>query len=73
VEEREQARRRYTELKEDYERMRARAKNAYDFYNVIEKSVLEMEGSSENSERQMTDETLMKQGNLTREELNKVV
>jgi hypothetical protein len=53
--------------------MRGRAKNSYDFYNVIEKSVLEMEGASETSERQMSDEVLMQQGGLTREELNKLV
>lgn len=43
-EEKEQIHKRYEELKKDYLKMRDRAKNAYDFYNLIEKSVLEMEG-----------------------------
>lgn len=63
-------------MKADYERMRIRAKNSYDFYNVIEKSVLEMEGggSSDESERRtMSDEVLMKQGCITRDELSKLV
>lgn len=63
-------------MKADFQRMRTRAKNSYDFYNVIEKSVLEMEGggSSDESERRtMSDEVLMKQGCITRDELSKLV
>lgn len=44
--EREQARNRYKELLQDYRNQRSKAKNAYDFYNILEKSVLEMEDDS---------------------------
>jgi len=33
----------YKELKIDYQNHKAKARNAYDFYNLVEKSVLEME------------------------------
>lgn len=36
--------RKYKELKTDYLRFKGKAKNEYDFYNLIEKTVLEMEG-----------------------------
>jgi len=38
----------YNELHKDYESLRNKSKNAYDFYNIIEKSVLEMEGEESN-------------------------
>lgn len=34
----------YQELKSDYLKFRSKSKNTYDFYNIVEKSVLEMEG-----------------------------
>ena len=34
----------YLELKRDYLTYRDKATNSYDYYNLIEKSVLEMEG-----------------------------
>lgn len=34
----------YRDLKADYLKFRDQARNAYDYYNLIEKSVLEMEG-----------------------------
>jgi len=33
----------YVELKADYLKFRDKAKNSYDYYNLIEKSILEME------------------------------
>ena len=38
-----QSHNKYLELKNDYISFRQRAQNAYDFYNLVEKSVLEME------------------------------
>ena len=34
---------RYVELKQDYLKFKQKARNEYDFYNLIEKTVLEME------------------------------
>jgi len=34
----------YLEVKNDYLTFRNKANNSYDYYNLIEKSVLEMEG-----------------------------
>ena len=42
--EKENAQKKYEELKNDYIKFRSASKNAYDFYNIVEKSVLEMEG-----------------------------
>jgi hypothetical protein len=41
--EKEQAFKKYQDLRQHYVKMRETAKNAYDFYNIVEKSVLEME------------------------------
>jgi hypothetical protein len=35
-------------LKKEYVKYRDRARNQYDFYNLVEKSVLEMEGEESN-------------------------
>jgi len=35
-------------LKNDYVKFRAKSKNTYDFYNIVEKAVLEMEGEESN-------------------------
>ncbi len=40
--------RKYKELKIDYINLRDNSRNAYDFYNLVEKSVLEMEGEESN-------------------------
>lgn len=50
----ELARQKYVDLCRDYNLMRAKSTNSYDFYNMVEKSVLEMEG--EESSRQVTDD-----------------
>lgn len=42
-EEKDQARKKYQELLNDYTTLRSKAKNPYDYYNIFEKSVLEME------------------------------
>jgi hypothetical protein len=36
-------------LKEEYLKFRANSINEYDFYNLVEKSVLEMEGDNSSS------------------------
>lgn len=59
----------YQELQKDYQQLRTKAKNAYDYYNIIEKSVLEMEG--EESTR-FNEEALAENG-ICREELHKIV
>lgn len=38
----------YKVLKNDYIKFRAKSKNTYDFYNIVEKAVLEMEGEESN-------------------------
>lgn len=53
--EKEQARKRYQELRSDYTTLRSKAKNAYDFYNIFEKSVLEME-SDDGKDGRISDE-----------------
>jgi hypothetical protein len=58
------------ELKKNYEVYRERARNGYDYYNMIERSVLEMEG--EESKRDSDEEVLGGNG-MKREELEKIV
>ena len=41
--EQDMPRQKYLELRNDYISLRSKAKNTYDFYNIVEKSVLEME------------------------------
>jgi hypothetical protein len=38
----------YLVLKNDYVKLRSKSKNTYDFYNIVEKAVLEMEGEESN-------------------------
>jgi len=38
----------YQVLKSDYINFRAKSKNTCDFYNIVEKAVLEMEGEESN-------------------------
>ena len=40
----------YLDLKLDYLKYKSKAKNEYDFYNLIEKTVLEMEGEEPQSQ-----------------------
>jgi len=42
------ASKKYTDLKKDYAEFREKSRNQYDFYNLVEKSVLEMEGEESN-------------------------
>jgi hypothetical protein len=42
-EEKKQIHKRYLELKSDFNVYRERSKNTYDYYNLIEKSILDME------------------------------
>ena len=67
--EKEQSYKHYTELKHDYNILRERSLNGYDFYNLIEKSVLEMEGEETN---RISDEALLENG-MKREDLQKLV
>lgn len=39
------------ELQNDYKALRAKAKSGFDFYNIIEKSVLEMEEDSKQTHK----------------------
>ena len=39
----------YTELKKDFLKFKGKAKNSYDFFNLIEKSILEMEGEEQSN------------------------
>jgi hypothetical protein len=59
----------YRELRAEYERLRAGARNVYDFYNLVEKSVLEMEG--EDSSR--LSQELLTHNQVKREDLQKMV
>lgn len=59
----------YLVLKSDYIKFRAKSKNVYDFYNIVEKSVLEMEGEESNR----ISEELLKDNGMKREDLQKIV
>ncbi len=62
-EEKELAFKKYTELRQHYITMRSKAKNAYDFYNFVEKCVLEMEDSeNDQSKAKNKEETLQSLG-----------
>jgi len=52
-------------LRKDYAQFREKSKNTYDFYNIVEKSVLEMEGEESN---RLSDELLLENG-ITRDDL----
>ena len=68
-EDKEASRQKYLELKKEYIRLRDRAANAYDFYNLIEKSVLEMEDEEPN--KLVTEQDVSK-NSMTKEELQKM-
>ena len=38
----------YLQLQSDYAKFRSKARNPYDYYNIVEKAVLEMEGEESN-------------------------
>ncbi len=52
-------------LKKDYVNFRAKSKNTYDFYNIVEKSVLEMEGEESNR----INEDSLKENGMCRDDL----
>jgi hypothetical protein len=66
-EEKDQASKKYQDLREHYTKLRSRAKNAYDFYNFIEKCVLEME--NDDKTKANTEEVMMDQMGLGKEDL----
>ena len=65
--EKDQASKKYQDLREHYTKLRSRAKNAYDFYNFIEKCVLEME--NDDKTKANTEEVMMQQMGLGKEDL----
>ena len=64
-EEKEQAQKKYAELKTNYNSLRDKSANEFNFYNLVEKSVLEMEGEETN---RVSDELLHENG-MHREDL----
>ena len=62
--------RKYKELKSEFERYRSESRSEYDFYNLIEKSVLEMEGESTN--RSSNNEEELKKYGMSKDDLNKL-
>jgi hypothetical protein len=50
-------------------KFRAKSKNQYDFYNIVEKAVLEMEGEESNR----INEEQLKENGMAREDLQKIV
>ena len=66
-EEKDQASKKYQDLREHYTKLRSRAKNANDFYNFIEKCVLEME--NDDKTKANTEEVMMQQMGLGKEDL----
>ena len=63
--EREIVAQRFKELKKDYIYHQSKAKSDYDYYNLIEKSVLEIEETS----RKSNDEEILKKMGLKMEDL----
>lgn len=59
----------YQVLKKDYVNFRAKSKNTYDFYNIVEKAVLEMEGEESNR----INEDQLKENGMCRDDLQKIV
>ncbi len=59
----------YLILQKDYAEFREKSKNQYDFYNLVEKSVLEMEGEESNR----FNEEQLKENGITRDDLQKIV
>jgi len=59
----------FSELRKDYNDFRITSKNAYDYYNIIEKSVLEMEGE----ESTRISEEILRENGMNRDDLYKIV
>jgi hypothetical protein len=66
-EEKDQAFKKYQDLREHYTAVRSRARNAYDFYNFVEKCVLEME--DDDKSKANTDEAMKEQMGMSKEDL----
>ena len=66
-EEKDQASKKYQDLREHYTKIRSLAKNAYDFYNFIEKCVLEME--NDDKIKAISEEMMTEQMGLGKEDL----
>jgi len=67
----------YLDLKKDYLRCRGKSKNEYDFFNMVERSILGMEedeapGPDQKSARAVSDKEFEENG-LTRAELHQIV
>jgi len=67
----------YCELKDEYMRCRSKSKNEYDFFNLVERSILGMEedetpGQDQQSARAVSDKEFEDNG-LTRAELHQIV
>lgn len=60
----------YKELQSDYAKFRSQANNQYDYYNIVEQSVLEME--SDEGTKSITEESLRENG-MNSEDLHKLV
>lgn len=65
------------ELKGEYSRCRSKSKNEYDFFNLVERSILGMEedetpGADQKSRRAVTDKEFEDNG-LTRGEMHEIV
>ena len=61
----------YSDLKKDFQIYKDKSANSYDYYNLIEKTVLEMEESDDNNIK-VSDEMIQVNG-MKREELSKMV
>lgn len=70
-EEKDQAFKKYQDLRGHYITMRSRARNAYDFYNFVEKCVLEME--DDDKSKANTDEAIQEQMGMSKDDLQKLV
>mmetsp|Transcript_41605 Transcript_41605/g.63495 ORF Transcript_41605/g.63495 Transcript_41605/m.63495 type:complete len:90 (+) Transcript_41605:2002-2271(+) len=67
----------YCELASDYQRCRAKSKNEYDFFNLVERSILGMEEDEvpcqgTEAKKAISDEEFRENG-LSREEMHQIV
>lgn len=69
----DEAFKKYQDLKSHYNLMLSKSKNPYDFYNFVEKCVLEMEESeADNSKSKNREESLAALG-MSKDDLQKLV
>lgn len=68
-EDKDSAHSKYSQLKQDYIKFRSKSKNPYDYYNIVEKAVLEMEGEESNR----INEDQLKANGMSRDDLQKIV